>query len=333
MKKNLLPLLLLLVFAFAAFAQKIAEFPQLFRPGSITFDSNQLYITQEANIHIYSLPDYKLIKTFGSKGEGPQEFKINQVNKLLVFVTPDGIVVNSIGKVSLYKKDGTLVKELKAVRGGPFMPLGDGFLGRDFTQEQGKNSITTNIYDANLTKVKEVARIEIPQRGSTIRAFPAAITSVAYGDKIFTAGKKEFFISIYDFHGNPLTSITRKDYQYKKITEEDKERYFSGVKARFTEPGQYEYIKKNIQFPETYPAIQHFYLADNKIYIQTYNEKDGKFEFIIYNTDGEFVKTTFIRIVRSSTGAFYPRAFHKGKFYQLILNDKSEKWELHAVEI
>jgi hypothetical protein len=332
MKRNLLPLLLL-VFAFPAFAQKIAEFPQLFRPGSITFDSNQLYITQEASINIYSLPDYKLIKTFGREGEGPQEFKINQNQILLVFLTPDRIVVNSLGKVSLYKKDGSFVKELKAVRGGPFMPLGDGFLGRDFTQEQGKNSITTNIYDANLTKVKEVARIEIPKRGPTIKAFPATITSVAYGDKIFTAGKKEFLISIYDLDGKPLTSITREDYQYKKITEEDKERYFSSVKARFTEPGQYEYIKKNTQFPETYPAIQQFYLADNKIYIQTYNEKDGKFEFIIYNTDGEFVKTIFIRMVRSSTGMFYPRAFHKGKFYQLIENDKSEKWELYAVEI
>ena len=332
MQRKILPLLLL-VFAFAAFGQKIAEFPQLFKPGTITFDSNRLYITQEASIHIYSLPDYKLIKTFGRGGEGPQEFIINQNQRLLVFLTPDHIVVNSIGKVSLYTKDGTFVKELKAVRGGPFMPLGDGFLGRDFTQEQGKNSITTNIYDANLTKVKEVTRIEIPQRGPTINAFSAAITSIAYGDKIFTAGKKEFFISIFDLHGNPLTSITREDYQYKTITEEDKERYFSSVKARFTEPGQYEYIKKNTQFPETYPAIQQFYLADNKIYIQTYNEKDGKFEFIIYNTDGQFVKTTFISMVRSSTGMFYPMAFHKGKFYQLIENDKSEKWELYAFEI
>ena len=95
MKKSPLIIILLYLLAFYGWAEKVASFPGLFKVDHFTVDDRQVYITQEFNIFIYSLEDYKLVKKFGKRGNGPREFNG------FVHVTPckDYLVISSSGKI------------------------------------------------------------------------------------------------------------------------------------------------------------------------------------------------------------------------------------------
>ena len=60
----------LLCCTFISAETKVIPMPDLMKPGNIYFDESRMYITENANVYIYSTKDYKLIKKFGQKGEG-----------------------------------------------------------------------------------------------------------------------------------------------------------------------------------------------------------------------------------------------------------------------
>jgi len=76
-------------------------------------DDTQLYVTQEASVFIYSLKDFKLVKKFGSAGQGPQEFFLVPTVPLTIDVQMDQIIAVSIRKVSYFTKQGEFIKEVK----------------------------------------------------------------------------------------------------------------------------------------------------------------------------------------------------------------------------
>jgi hypothetical protein len=80
-------------------------------PELIRVDENKIYITENANIYIYSKKDFKLIKKFGKKGAGPEEFRIGFANGMLwISVIPGCIFVHSIGKISYFTTEGKFLK-------------------------------------------------------------------------------------------------------------------------------------------------------------------------------------------------------------------------------
>jgi len=63
---------------------RVVPLPEVVRPTSLSVDDTQLYICEHEKISIYSIKDFKLIKKYGEKGEGPQEFKsATHVNELI----------------------------------------------------------------------------------------------------------------------------------------------------------------------------------------------------------------------------------------------------------
>jgi hypothetical protein len=66
MKKIVLLLLLFFVFILTMLvaAARVAVFPDIFRPDSITVDNGQVIITEGASVFIYSLQDFKLQEKF-----------------------------------------------------------------------------------------------------------------------------------------------------------------------------------------------------------------------------------------------------------------------------
>ena len=118
--------LLFLILITRTFSVKIATFQAHLIPDAILINDNQLYITEGSSVLIYSMKDFKLIKKFGRKGEGPEEFK----GKPQLNVQGDYIIVNSRAKVSFFTKNGTFIREVNHILSGrTFQPLGDGFVG------------------------------------------------------------------------------------------------------------------------------------------------------------------------------------------------------------
>ncbi len=331
MKKNILVFIIVfMIFVSFGFSKKVTTISEVLKPSTITIGDEQMYIVENTSIYIYSLKDFKLKKKFGKDGEGPGEFKA------FAIVTPqkDSILINSFGKLSYYTKDGILKKELKTKSGiGSFLfyPLKNGFIGRGFTTEDKKFYFTVNLFDSDLNKGKELYRMISPfQQTGKINILSRSLIYQIHSDKIFITGKEGFWLVILDNTGKKLYSIAREDYKRRKFTSEDEKKFREVLKSRFK--AQYDRFKSRISFPDYFPEIFKFFIADNKIYISTWKRENEKIEFFIYGLKGKLLKHVFIPFVFQDALESYPEAIKNGKLYQLIEND-DEEWELHITDI
>jgi hypothetical protein len=322
-------------------ADTITTFDAHVMPDTIQIDSSQLYITEGWSVYIYSLKDFKLIKKFGRKGEGPKEFK----GKPQLNVQGQHILVNSTSKVSFYTKRGAYIREVNnIVSGRSFSPLGEGYLGyHTFTNKDGVRYSGIYIYDSAFKRIKDVYQyksIAQSQAGKGWRLFAKTYIKPLVGDnKIVVAGSVDFIIGVYDEKGQKLLAINR-EYQRIRFTKEHEEKVLYLYKTRPSTASEYEWWKRNIIFPDYFPAIREVYTDDEKIYARTYREKKTRSEFFIYNFQGKLLKHIFLHIAESSAKYAFPFmrdyspfAIKKGKLYQLILDEGTEKWSLYAFEI
>jgi len=341
MKKLILILLILFVFLFAsaAYAGKLATLPGHLVPNALAVDDDYFYITENSTIYVYAMKDFKPVKKFGKKGEGPREFKGTPI----LTVCADQLLVNSTGKVSFYTLDGTYLKEFNnIVSGQTFRPLGSRFIGRkSVLDKKGQLWAAVNIYDSSFNKVKEIYRRKsITKAGKGWHLFSRTYFKyVVCDNKIFIAGDKEFVIEVYDFNGNPLPSIKR-NYQPVKFTEKHAKKVLEHYRTRPSTRDEYDWWEKNIHFPEYFPAIRDIFKADNLIYIRTYREKENNHEFFIFTADGKLHRRVFLPIAPSKAKLAYPYmrdsapfAVKNGKLYQLITGDDEEECELHVSRV
>jgi hypothetical protein len=155
---------LLLVIFMSSFilAIKIIPIQEILKPVTINLDNDQIYITEGASIYIYSLKDFKFVKKFGKEGEGPQEFKLIPLLPLIINVQTDKILVNSLGKISRFTKDGQFIDEEKMKAGfvAGLQPLGNRFVGLGIMQDSNTRYRAVNIYDSKLNKIIEMIKVE-----------------------------------------------------------------------------------------------------------------------------------------------------------------------------
>lgn len=330
-------LLVLLMVSLAVFAKKLATLPEILRPFHLSVDDQNFYITEYTTIYIFSLKDFTLKKKFGKIGEGPQEFKRPQAGTgILTFPQTDSLVINSLGKVSFYTKEGNFIKEIKSPISGQVMgmyqPIGKQFAG--FGASIGKNQsidLTIDIYDANLKKLKEIHKQPFFQQGRMTFPLLPLIFYVS-DNKIITVGQKEFSINIFDANGNKETTITR-EYKLLKVTEDYKKGVLDSFKTNPDTKQFFQFFKNIIKFSDIFPAIQIFYVDNQKVYIRTYLKKDETYEFFIYNFKGQFLKRLFLPVAYRDGFRPCPTYIKDNKLYQLIENEEEDAWELHALPI
>jgi hypothetical protein len=329
--KKLILILLLLLLASLVLRGKVVTLSDLVKPRHIAVDEHQIYIIEGTTVFIYSLNDFKLKKKFGKEGEGPQEFKrrIIQVN-----IQPDCIFLNSAGKVSYFKKDGKFIKERRAI--SPDMrltPFGNEFVGGRSLAENNTLYFFIGIYDTNLKKIKDVYKQEraVQMGGKGTKVFAHPLPYYTDEDNLFIVKGKDLVIDVLDKAGEKRYSIT---YDYKRInvTADDKKRVLDHLK---TDPETKPYLEmiKPIIFPGYFPAIRNYYIADKKIYVLTYKQKNDKTECFIFDMKGTFLKQVFLPYVYVNPVDEYPAAIKNGRLYQLIENEGTEEWELHITGI
>ena len=125
MMRILSNVVILLVLTGVVFAEKVATLSPLKNPYEIQVEKDRLYITEGPVIFIFSANDFKLINKFGKRGEGPQEFKLNQGNDVVgLHILPDYLQVNSLGRISFFTKDGTFKRVMMNTGGDWFQPVG-----------------------------------------------------------------------------------------------------------------------------------------------------------------------------------------------------------------
>ncbi|MCP4155479.1 MAG: hypothetical protein GY757_47585 [bacterium] len=337
--KKVIMILVVLMFSLTMFAGKVATLGEVLKPVTISVDSTQLYVTEGATVFIYSLKDYKFVKKFGRKGEGPKEFNVGRL-PIIIDVTGDDIFINSLGKVSYYSKDGIFKKEQKLSLQAFFLqPVGGPFLGRSQAFDNGKVYNTINLYDSELkNKVKEVWRGDSGYKGQGkgVQLLGTEPNSQYQDNKIFLPGKGESIVDVFDENMKKVLSIGM-DTKRIKVSREFKDEAIKYLKKSPSTKDFYEAVYKPVSFPEYFPNCRTFFTLENKLYIMTYNrEEDGekvKNEFYIYDMKGMLLKKKWISIKYQSYLEPYPITMKNGKLYQLVENLDEEEWDLYIEDM
>jgi hypothetical protein len=334
LKHIIILILILIVFCFSGFAEKVAVLPELMKPKVMAVDDTQLYVTEEASVYIYSLKVFELVKKFGKAGEGPQEFQVLPQVPLIIDVSTDRIIVNSFGKISYFTKQGEFIKEVKTKSLAVFLqPLGDNFLGMSAAAEDGVRYRTINLYDSELNKLKEIyrAKHDFQGPGSGLKILTKAFTFQAYKDKILLPGKDDATVDIFDREMKKLFSI-HLDQEKRKVDQKFKDTVIKRIETDPTTKN-YFHLLKPIIFPDYFPTIAAFFVDDGTIYVMTWKIENSINEFFTYDMSGKFKKRLLIPIQYETELQPYPITINKGKLYQIVENEEEEVWEFHMSKI
>jgi hypothetical protein len=337
MKKLIIFLLShLLFFAGFIFCKKIKTFDELLRPHQIGVDKSQLYIADGPTVYIYSLKDLSFKTKFGKAGEGPEEFKIVGNREIITDVSSEYIIVNSIGRVSFFTKEGTFIKEINTVFGRNFKPMGKYFVGFHYISRKKGSSDrlkAVKIYDSKLNEIKEICRMEGRyERGKGYRMFCEPHVFRVYKGKIFVGGREDFKIEVLNEKGEKLFFI-KQEYERVKVREKHKNAILNHIDTSPRYKDIRDFFKSVLIFPKDFPAIRDFFVVDGKVYVLTYKKKEENTELFVFDIDGRFIKKTFIPMVEDNLHVVTnPYVFGNGQLYQLI-ESENEEWELHVHEL
>jgi hypothetical protein len=334
-KKMMVILLMVLFVTLLGAETKVTPMPKLMKPQLIFLDKTQMYITEDTSIYIYSLKDFKLIKKFGKRGEGPREFMIIPQIPLTLNVQTGDIIVQSFGKLSWFSKKGEYKKELKLAN--PIiigiLPFGKNFVGMQVTQDQ-KRWRKLNLYDDKINELKNITKMEdVFQQGKGMVILKTQPFNPIYDNKLFLAWENDLIIKVLDTELKELFTI-KHDIEKQKITEKNKKDIIHFLKTSPQTKDFFEFLKP-IKFTTHFPAIQNLIVTDNKIYVATNKTKEEQEEndFIIFDIKGKFLKQGFFPLKMSTPIQPYPYTIYEDYLYQLVEDVDEEEWALHVTEI
>ncbi|MCP5048818.1 MAG: hypothetical protein GY940_16725 [bacterium] len=309
--------------------EMVAVLDEIMKPtDSMVVHDGKLYLTEGSVVFLYSLSDYKLIKKFGRKGEGPEEFKSTPI----ILPRKDHLLLNSTGKLSYFTKDGEFIKERKVGAGLTFqlLPVKEGFIGLSFLVEKNMVYRAISCYDNDLNKGKELYRVEFGERGGKRELLGDTFVYQVINDCIFVVNSSEFTFDVLDHSGNKIKTITR-DHKRRPYTKDDDKEIHEILKLQLGP--RYEAAKNIYIFPKDHwPSILSLLSADEKLFVPTWNIKDNKIEFFIYDAEGNELSHKYIPFAFRNAFQPFPLAIDKGKLYQVIENE-DEEWELHISKI
>jgi hypothetical protein len=313
----------------------VVTLPDLVNPISIAAEGDRLYITEQTSVFIFSSKNFKLLKKFGKRGEGPSEFMTSPGFNITLYVHPDYLLINSPSKISIFSKEGKFIKEQKSSWPLPnFQPLGKSFVGFSAYVENKVRYLDFHLYDLELKKTKPIFKTRNPfqrlsdEHNPLIQTLPyqyyskhgkVFINEVNEVIHVFGADGKKNFVLKYDF--NKL-----------KVTDKLKEEVYEVYRTHPGTKNMFETLKKLMKFPQTFPPMRDFYVADKKIYVLPFAKENGENYFYIFDMNGKFVKKIPVPIKDRNIFELYPYALEGSKLYQLVENEE-EEWELHIASI
>jgi hypothetical protein len=346
--KKIFIILFLLFFLFLCFdfvySKITATFPDLNNPYTLKIYGERLFISDGPVIYIYDSGDYRLLNKFGNKGEGPGEFKVHpNINRgSLVFnIKDDQIMVSSLGRVSFFTINGKYLEEKvpQALFGfGQFQTVENHYIGLGAKGHAMKQFITINFYDSDFKKGNEIFKVLAFEQGKKINPITIGIipTLFATSERIFCLDY-EGYIHIFGSQGEKLSVIrisqVEKNYSRVKVSQERKRKYIEFFKSDPRFKQQFEQDINTIRFPDYFPEIRDFKVADRKIYAISFREKNQQKEIFIFELNGKLLKKMMIPLGELSPRELTPYTIEKGNLYQLVENLNTEEWELDVISL
>lgn len=305
-------------------------------PELMTVDQNQLYVSSGTNISIYSLPDVKLIKNLGRKGEGPGEFiSLYDDHGVFLDVFNNKLFVNSRNKISYFSKNGTYLSEVRAINGLFLTPIGDKYVG---TRRDTVNNIVYNfvtLFNKNFSIIKDLYKKKHwYQPGKQVDPI-SAVRPAKYrvlGNLIFTLDGKGN-INIFNNKGE-LIHTTSIQFKSQPVSDQDKAEYHNYYRTHPKYKNAYAQLKSLFKFPDTFPKINYFDVADSNLYVFTFIKKEKKSELYIFDLKGKLKKKIYLDCPEIDPKILYPIVKLKNnKIYQILEDEDDEEIYLQITDI
>jgi beta-lactamase regulating signal transducer with metallopeptidase domain len=351
-------------------AVRTFSLPPGVEPQVLAVDKDRIYLCEyeifsqmpESYIAVYSRSDFSLLAKIGKEGKGPGEFLFGPNRFCIV---KDQIWAMDIRKTIVFSGDGIFQKEIPIPRAiflslYPLVPAGDNlvtFASDTLDINAGNERAFGRLYDAELHQIREFYG-EVPflvpppppppppplgskraaEEGQAsfvkkdYQAIPECIDFAVAQGKIFVADtRKGFHIAVFDSLGAPLYEINQ-NYAALPVPPE----YSAALKKKLNETEGWLNKVADIKFRDSFPAFYSFKIADGKIYVSTYAEKDGLHELVVMNLKGDVLKRSFTFPLGPSYDSMYDNfnvakdryAISGDKLYYLAKSTKDGAYEL-----
>ncbi len=345
--KTILFVLFLILFVQNQFSldldkRKIVPIPELIKPDLLIVDGKRLIIRQKMVVSVYSLKDFKLICSFGKKGEGPKEFKPYQFveSGINISILKNQIIVGSNKKLTFFSKNGKFIyeKKLNDAMAFNWRLLENGFVAMTYLTEGNIPYFSFSLYDINGEKIKNLINRMIPhyKQDNMVLWSKLAYKSVSsfqlIGKKIYIPSGDKFAITVFDSMGKQ-EKIIKTNYKKLIVTDRDRQRIIEAWKESPYIKKNWSSLKKVIKIPNVFPAINSIHVDGNKLFVQTFKLEKGKTEFFIFDQFGNQIQQIFLLIKYRNIIDTFPYTISAGKLYQLVENEDKEEWELQIEDI
>lgn len=327
-------------------ATNIVPLPGLITPRTIIVDNDEIFITEDLTVTIFSAKDFKLKKKFGKEGEGPGEF-LPSWGGIRIEVQPDKLLVASHVRASVFTRDGEFKNDYKKppliLSNRWIRCMGENFVASSLKPDKNPDIeiIAYNIYDKNFKLIKELYSDQdsFYSRGRKMNPIFDTMTGAPFyisGNKIFIAHygtNEKGIIHVFDTSGNKLPAIEPK-YEKVEFTSDHEKEWVAHFNSTTRLKQYYNQMKNQWEYPSYFPLRQCFQVAGQEIYVQTYKaSKDNKQkQFLILDLNGKFEREIYLPLEKRSVFTPFEYYITKGKIYQIVENEE-EEWELHITEI
>ena len=329
--------------------EKVGDLPELSKPASITASESYLYICDSDVIHVYSLDPLQYVRALGRGGEGPGEF--NSAPHLTVY--PDGLFVNTMGKIMDFSGDGEFRTQTKIpfvywYIYYPILRSGENYVGLPLNRvpDLAKVIHTVNLYDPQFESIAELyqgnspALLPPPPPGEKVvkmdyQVIPDCLEVAVLGDRIYVAdSRKGFFIAVFDGRGTHLEDWDI-DHRRVKVPEEFKRRFWEETRAA----DNWEQRKQRFNYiiRDNYPAFFSMKIQQGRMYLTTHAKRDRLHEVVVLDLQGKLLKRSYscpldpeIRLLRGIAPFSNEYVVRNDAFTYLVLNEDSMLYELHT---
>lgn len=342
MRKQLLVIIVFLVIPITSYGKNIGILKEVyFKTPLLRVDDSQFYIVDQ-NLKkgfIFDRNTFKKVSEFGGPGQGPGEF--SSISRFTV--NDKYIYVTNFPKLSIFSKQGQLIKEIKLKTYiSAIEPIGENFIGYFYpgrTKREDPVKIQFSLFDPGLNRKKDLLYTEIEKYADFIGGkkiiywIRDCAESFVYKDRIYIGTtEKGFYFSVFDQNGNRLYDIKR-DYKKRYISEKVKKTALEKMRKGW---GEEKWRQVKVIIRDCYPAYKAFFVSDDKIYV--FGFPLVNYEIYILDLEGNLLKKKSIPYNGLYSISSRYGCMHNGKMYKLLemheyfAINETDIWNYDAVE-
>ena len=309
---------------------------EVFKPDRFLVARDYVYIGEKHRVTVYAREDLRLLRQFGSAGEGPREFKLGHgVNSLGIDVVENKLVIGSVGKMSLFSLDGDFIKEFKVPAFNRLVPVAGGYMAAtSLPMAEGFPVQAVVLLNKNMQRSKVLLKTDNPMgMGARFQVPRPEVKFQVAGRRIYLADdSKTLSIKVFDLAGNPVSDI-RHPVDGVAVSREFRRRLQEYYRTDPNWKDYWEYIKQHLTFPDFFPAVRDLFVDKGRIYVQTFVYRDGNAQWLLFGLNGKFKGRAWLPLDNFFSDEATLHGIRDGIYYQLRENPEKEVWEIHGTAI